>query len=234
MTVDDIFNIDPTTSKVLEKFHLIQLLGQRVEFEEACERSGICSAIVKRELVSILHTSHPQPEITTWAPDQLAHSLHQVQHAEVKELVKKIETTLDRVVAQYGKSRIELHKIKASFDELREELERHVYTEEAIIFPAIQNIANSRKDQTHKNKLFHLLYPVEVMKAEHEIIFDCMKDIQKASRNFKVPKNTSQSFNTLYQQLQTLKTTLKNILTIENNILYPAALKLEREAGCYE
>lgn len=231
MTVDDIFNIDPTTIKTLKKFRLNQLLGEQVEFEEACRRKGVCSEMVKKELLHAYHTGHPYFDISTWSPDQLVNSLHLKQHSLIKELIKKIDITFDQVITQYGSNRTELNKIKTSFDEVKEELEKHMYTEEMIIFPAIKNIVNLSKGQSQEVKtLFRLLYPIEVMKAEHDKIFKGMRDIKKASRNFKVPKNTCQSFNTLYNQLRTLKSTLKSILAIENNILYPAALKLEKEA----
>lgn len=232
MTVDDIFKIDPSTGKVLKKFQLTQFLGQQIEFEEACYRNEICSKTVKKELLQLYHRGHPHFDMSTWSPDQVVNSLQQRQHALVKKLLKKIKTTLDQVIDQYGSNRIELNKIKTSFDEVKEELERHMYTEEVMIFPAIQNIVN--RSQTHEEKkLFRLLYPIEVMKAEHEKIFRSMKEIKKTSRNFKVPKNVNQSFNTLYQQLQTLESILINTLTIENNILYPAVLQLEEKNARY-
>lgn len=235
MTIDEIFSIDPGASKVLNKFQMTPLLGTQVEFEQACRRKGVSSEIVKRELFNTYHSDHPHFKISIWSPDQLVDSLHQKQHALVKELAKKTDTTLHQVIAQYGSNRTELIKIKEAFDKVKEGLEKHMYTEEIIIFPAIQNIVNRSKGQIQKKiKPFQLHYPIEVMKAEHENIFECMMDIKTASRNFKVPKNTSQSFHDLYLQLQNLKNTLKNILSIENNILYPAALQLEKEAACFE
>lgn len=211
------------------------LLGTQVEFEEACRRKGVGSERVKKELFNTYHSDHPHFKISIWSPDQLVDSLHQKQHALVKQLVKKTDTTLHQVIVQYGSCRTELIKIKASFDKVKEGLEKHMYTEEIIIFPAIQNIVNRSKGQTQVElKPFRLLYPIEVMKAEHENIFQCMTDIKTASRNFKVPQNTSQSFNDLYLQLQNFKSAFKNIINIENNILYPAALQLEKRAACFE
>jgi regulator of cell morphogenesis and NO signaling len=235
VTIDEICNIDPGASKVLDKFQMSPLLGTQVEFEEACYRKGVGSEMLKKELLNTYRSDHPHYNISIWSPDQLVDSLHHKQHILVKQLVKKTETTLHQVIAQYGSSRTELIKIKVSFDKVKEGLEKHIYTEETILFPAIQNIANRGSGRTQEEiKSFRLQYPIEVMKAEHDYIFQCMLDIKTASRNFSVPKNTSQSFNDLYLQLQNLKSILKNILSIEDNILYPAALQLEKEVACFE
>ncbi len=235
MTLHDIFNIDPGASRVLSEFQITPLLGLQLEFEEACYRKGVCSQIVKRELRNNYRSDHSHNKISIWSPDQLATCLHQKQHVFVKQLIKKTDTTLHQVITQYGSSRAELNKIKVSFDKIKEGLEMHMYTEGVIIFPVIQNIVNRSKGQTQEEMIpFRLLYPIEAMKDDHENIIQHMRDIEIISRNFRIPNNSSQSFHDLYQQLQHLKSQLIDVLYIENNILYPAALQIEKEAGYFE
>lgn len=232
MTVDDIFEMDPNASARLNQFYLAHLLGQQVEFEEPCCRKGMSDEMAKKDLPNTHYKGHLQPRISHVSLDQVIDFLHLNQHAFIKELIKKVDATLNKVIAQYGTKRKEVVKIKGAFDHIKEGLEIHMYTEGMILFPAIQNIVNRSKGQPQEEiKSFRLQYPIEVMKVEHENIFQSMRDIKTASRNFKVPKNSSPSFNELYLQLQRLNNALKKIVHIENNILYPFALRVEKETS---
>nr|MDQ2899427.1 hemerythrin domain-containing protein [Acidobacteriota bacterium] len=73
--------------------------------------------------------------------------------------------------------------------------------------------------------------PIRHMLADHDDAGALLKQIRDRSRNFEVPGDGCASYRALYQGLEEFEKDLHAHVHLENNILFPRALEMEKTAG---
>lgn len=97
---------------------------------------------------------------------------------------------------------------------LQDEMLMHMMKEENVLFPLIDSGRG------------HLaLMPVKVMFAEHEAHDQNLKELRKITNNFTPPENACNSWRNLYNGLETLEGLLHEHIALENDVLFPRALR---------
>ena len=69
--------------------------------------------------------------------------------------------------------------------------------------------------------------PISVMEMEHEMVGKNMEEIRMLTNNYSLPEDACASYNLLYRLLAEFEDDLHTHIHLENNILFPKALKLE-------
>jgi regulator of cell morphogenesis and NO signaling len=67
-----------------------------------------------------------------------------------------------------------------------------------------------------------------MMMSEHDAAGDILRSIRQASSDFTVPPDACISYQTLYRALKELEADLHQHIHLENNILFPQAVEIER------
>jgi regulator of cell morphogenesis and NO signaling len=67
-----------------------------------------------------------------------------------------------------------------------------------------------------------------MMEHEHDSAGEALREIRSASGDFAPPADACLSFQTLYKALAEFEADLHLHIHLENNILFPRALQLER------
>ena len=70
---------------------------------------------------------------------------------------------------------------------------------------------------------------VAQMEAEHESAGDAMRKIKGLSNNFTAPADSCNTFKALYSELKEFEEDLHKHIHLENNILFPRSIELEKE-----
>ena len=69
--------------------------------------------------------------------------------------------------------------------------------------------------------------PIRVMMKEHDTAGDILRELRTMTSDYLVPSDACISYQTLYQALEEFEKDLHQHIHLENNILFPKALKLE-------
>jgi len=67
------------------------------------------------------------------------------------------------------------------------------------------------------------------MEHEHENVGSLLKDIQSITGNFTAPDDACNTYRVLYAKLKEFQDDLFQHIHLENNILFPKAIKLEEK-----
>jgi regulator of cell morphogenesis and NO signaling len=97
---------------------------------------------------------------------------------------------------------------------LKQELEQHIPKEEQILFPLIKQGQGAMAGG-----------PIAVMEQEHENAGTALKNIRRLSSDFEVPEGACNTWRALWAGLEDLEKELHQHIHLENNILFPRALK---------
>jgi regulator of cell morphogenesis and NO signaling len=105
--------------------------------------------------------------------------------------------------------------------------------EENILFPyivALEEAASSGKPAPIP-AFGTVGNPVHMMQLEHDSAGAALKEICSLSADYKAPDDACFSYKTLFAALKEFETDLHQHIHLENNILFPRAIELERSGA---
>jgi regulator of cell morphogenesis and NO signaling len=197
---------------------------------EAC---AVRALDVGRVLGELAESDHSDPngdaadraDFTSMAPGDLADHIVETHHAYLRRELPRLADLLDKVVSAHGGRHSELHAVRETFADLREELESHMLKEERELFPLVKRLewALGR---------FPISWgsvgdPLRVMRHEHGDARAALERLRWLTGGYHTPADGCASFRALYDGLADLESDLHRHIHKENNILFPKAAALE-------
>jgi regulator of cell morphogenesis and NO signaling len=230
--IRDIAVQHPESVRVFETLGIDYCCGGARPLEEACEKANVPVGKLL-ELLGELGNDSGAPEERQWTDgSQLELTEHIINrhHRYVREEAPRLRTLLHKVVSRHGAAHPELGPIQKSFEALAEELLGHMIKEERILFPFIQQMeaAAGTGGALPVGSFPSVEFPVSRMLAEHDEAGALTARIRELSADFQPPADACPSYRGLYHGLKEFEQDLHHHIHLENNILFPRALEMER------
>jgi len=232
-TVREIAIEQPGSTRVFEKLGIDYCCGGDRPLAQACHAAGVPVAEVVRSLEQIEASSQQPAESYDWQSEPLALLITHIvntHHVFTREELEGIEPLLAKVCSVYGASRPELLQIHSLFGELKRELLLHMMKEENILFPYITQMekAISAGLPAPRPMFGTVRNPIGMMMNEHDGAGDVLRRVRQLSDNFNPPSDACVSYQTLYRRLQELEKDLHQHIHLENNLLFPRSIEMEK------
>lgn len=232
-TVGEIAAKDMRKAEVLKKFGIDFCCGGKKTLQQACVETGVDEAEVKAALAQAPATVAQGKafDFNRWEADFLADYIYNEHHIYYYQESPGLHELAEKVAARHGSHYPELITILSLFSKLEEELAEHFRKEEDILFPFVKALAKAKKlgDFSSIQTLPSINEAVQLMENDHEAAGSLLAAIRKAANNYQAPEHACQSFQLLYQKLEALEADLHQHVHLENNILFPKALQLQKE-----
>ena len=230
-TVREIAINNPAAVRVFENFGIDYCCGGKRTIHAACARANAPVDQVMRALDELEVNGTPSGE--TWANSSLADlAAHIVRrhHRYVRDEAPRIEALLHRVVNRHGDAHPELSAIQDTFVALSQELFAHMMKEERVLFPFLDAMeAAARDGQPAPLGCFASVeLPIARMLADHDDAGVLLAKMRDLSGGYRAPDGSCPSYRGLYQALEEFERDLHHHVHLENNILFPRAMEMER------
>lgn len=165
--------------------------------------------------------------------DKLAQHIVATHHEYLKLELPALGGRLDKVHAVHGARDPEmLNRMIKVFGALREEMEMHMHKEEVILSPFIEQYA--RADAQGRSMppvpFGTIAHPIAMMEREHVSAGDALGELRALTNNYQLPQYACSTVRALYDGLQALEADLHVHIHLENNILFPHAIALEKRS----
>ena len=231
-TLGQIAAKDLRKAQVFKKYGLDFCCGGKKTVKEACAEKGIDVTKVEQELQAAdknILTARPLP-YNDWSLDFLADYIANTHHSYVKKILPDLRSYAIKVSNVHGAQHPELMTIRNLVEEVCDELSTHMIKEETVLFPYIKQLVASK---TTGSKVQHGHFntvetPINTMVDEHEVVGKSMEEIRELSNNFSLPEDSCASYAYLFKSLKEFEDDLHIHVHLENNILFPKALELEK------
>jgi len=171
-------------------------------------------------------------DFNSWMLDALSEYIVTTYHGYADKQIQVIKPALKKACQEYGERHPWLPEIKKLFDEAAGGIAVHQKKEELILFPFIRKMADAEKN----NKEFvrpsatrSVESPVDMLTHEHHQQSDLFQKISALSKDYTCPEGIDGTFEDSLHLLKEFELNLHQHLHLENNILFPKALKLEKE-----
>lgn len=221
----------PHATRIFEKVKIDYCCGGQRQLGDACAEAGIDL----QQLNELLADAAP-PDVDT-TPDfnqmklsELIQYILDKHHVYTKEEMVRLTALLGKVVDAHGANHPELLELQTTFQQLCADLTPHMFKEEQILFPFVIELERSRTLNRHPPfaPFGTVNNPVRMMMMEHDTAGDILRDLRKLSADYKVPADACISYKTLYNALEAFEQDLHQHIHLENNLLFPKAIELER------
>lgn len=232
-TLGEIAARDLRKAQVFKKYGLDFCCGGKKTVRQACAEKGLDAAVVEEELQQAdrQFTTRPLP-YNNWSLDFLADYIVNTHHSYVKQSLPEIAGYANKVARVHGSRHPELLAINQLVTGIYDELLSHLVKEEEVLFPYIKELARAagqRQEGAPAMYFGTVRQPVNVMEMEHESVGRSLEEIRRLSNNYALPEDACASYSLLYRMLDEFEDDLHIHVHLENNILFPKAVKLENE-----
>ena len=220
-----------SATRVFEKLGIDYCCGGNRSLQEACESAGL----KLDEVLESLEKAERATQVTEdrdWKAESLASLIEHIQnthHKYTREEIERLVPLLEKVCSVHGKNHPELFDVRAIFLGLVQELSSHLMKEEMILFPYVQRMeAAAAGGPVARAPFGSVQNPVAMMEHEHDSAGNALRAMNAVTHGYSAPDDACVSYQTLYKALAGFEADLHQHIHLENNILFPRAVALDK------
>ena len=226
-TISEIAAQTPSSMRVFENLGIDYCCGSKRSLTDAAAKVGLTvDSILK--LLDDAERGNP-PSNQNWLQAPLTALIAEIvdrHHSFVRREIPRLNALAAKVARRHGAGHPEAIEIESTFGALGDELTLHLMKEEQILFPYITGMATSG---TSPAACFGTVKaPIANMVAEHEDAGTLLETLRGLSNAYRPPADSCPSFQALYAGLAEFERDLHQHIHLENNILFPRAVEMER------
>ena len=230
LTVGEIAANDFRAAAVFSKYGIDFCCGGGQTLEDACKSQNVNVAKLQKELDAVAKGTEKCMDFDSWSLTLLASYIEETYHTYIRESIPLILANLGKINEVHGKIHPELAVIYELFSQSANDLTAHLQKEENILFPQIREIAATQKLGKHlvQGHYMSVQNPIYVMTKEHDNEGERYKKIRKLSHDYHVPDDGCNTYQVAYKMLSEFEKKLHEHIHLENNILFPKAVEMEK------
>ncbi len=222
ISIGEIVALDYRAAAVFKEAGIDFCCGGKKSIDETCSEKGINKA----NLIEKLDKLESTPNTTThnfieWEPGFLCDYIMNTHHKFVLKSLPELVQYTRKLSTVHGDRHPELTEVAELFSEINRELLQHLKNEEEVLFPAIREAFKSGSREA-KNTI---VSEISRLSDEHEFAGGAMDKISVITGNYKVPADGCNTYLVTFKLLEQFEDDLHTHVHLENNILFPKAMK---------
>ena len=223
-TVGEIVADDIRTANVFKKYGLDFCCGGGASVQSACDDSGVDVSEVLADLEAITSQSDVVDNYKNMPLIDLVDHIYNTHHTYIYENGPMTAEFINKVAHVHGSRHPETVEIAKLYNELLHDLHQHMMKEEQILFPFVKQLVE------HGNQGGAFVNgPISVMEAEHDTAGEILKKMNELSNGYEPPADACNTYRAAYANLKALEDDIHYHIHLENNILFPKSLELEKQ-----
>lgn len=213
---------------VFEKYNLDYCCKGKRTLQKACEENNVDITTVLDELENVpaQRTVIQKPFTEMTAEELIGHILVH-HHYYVKQMVPQIQQHLAKLQEKHANKFEWIKTGVETFNLLQQELLQHMQKEETILFPRIKSVEQCYKE--NKATIKNILTPISVMESEHAEAGELMEKLKTITNNYTPAETACTTHRITLLELKEFEENLHQHVHLENNILFPKAIKMYNE-----
>lgn len=208
-------------------YHFLQMLDRfDIKFgfgdqtvEEVCKEYNINIHLFVL-IANVFHYKEYEPkdsDIESCPPGELLHYLQKSHAYYINYRFPELESQLKELISSWDS--VPAKVVETFFVEYRKEVQEHLAYEDEVVFPYVQKLIN--KEDTKG-------YSILVFEEKHDDIESKVKDLKNILIKYIPERNDAMKRNEFLLHLFLLEEDLNKHLLIENKILIPVAVNMEK------
>jgi len=222
-TIGEIVANDFRAASIFKEAGLDFCCGGNKSIAEACREKGADESHLILQLDKLAQTPvSGAMNFIEWELGFLSDYIVNTHHKFVLKNLPELVFYTQKIAEVHGGHHPELIEVASLFTKINEELLQHLKNEEEVLFPAIKE---AEKQATPEVKST-IVSEITRMQGEHEFAGGAMDKINVLTQNYLIPEDACNTYRVSLKLLEQFEDDLHIHVHLENNILYPKALKL--------
>jgi regulator of cell morphogenesis and NO signaling len=222
-TVGQLVAERPSRARVFEKFGIDYCCAGKKPLEEACRDRRVDVQSVLDELRLNDERRGPEQDWAALGLTRLADHIERTHHGYLGQELPRLDFLMHKVAAAHGGRHPELLRLLAVFQAFKGELLNHMQKEELVVFPLCRRIEAG--DIGGPVSGAGLQRPIDVLTHEHDDAGAALAEMRRLTGGFAAPADACNTYRALLDSLKELEADMHQHVHLENNVLFPAALK---------
>ncbi|MCZ2112993.1 MAG: DUF542 domain-containing protein [Anaerolineae bacterium] len=229
--VGDVVAADYRAAAVFDKYGIDFYGRGQTSVKQACLDKGVAVASLLQDLEQVEQAPGSAERHDQWALDVLSDYIVKEFHIYTKDMFPRITEQIEAVASAHGDAHPETRTIAALWPGLKGEMAMHMQREELLLFPYIKRLMKSEAEGiTPKKPPFGTAKDlIDKMEAEHDSSGNVLLEMERVSRGYEPPEDASPAYRALYADLKEFEAATKKHFHMENNVLFPKSIELERK-----
>jgi regulator of cell morphogenesis and NO signaling len=166
-----------------------------------------------------------------WTPGFLADYIVNVHHQYLKTTLPSIITCLNLFLEGHRKKYPELQQLQPLLQKMHDSFMVHMQQEEEIFFPYIKQLAHAwHHSEPYAALLVKTLRkPLYQLSQQEQELLACLMEIRAVTGYYLPPSNACLTHRVTFAKLKELDNDLAQHMYLENDILFPKAIQIEKE-----
>lgn len=230
-SVASIVNDNFATARVFKNFGIDFCCGAEAKLGEACRLASVELEQVVEAIETLCDEHSEAIPFNTWPTDLLIDYVLKIHHRGIRAKGPQLLADIERVVCAHGDNHPELKQLHELMVLSLEDLENHLQKEEQVLFPYCYRLFESVVEDRRCEKMHcgTVANPIRVMLREHHDEGTRYKFIRNLMNNFEAPADACPTYRLMLKDLEAFMDALFEHIHIENNILFPRFVELERQ-----
>lgn len=220
------------TANVFKKSGIDFCCNGNRTIEDACNQKNINvdELIQSLQNVAQINNSADGINFNSWPLDLLADYIEKKHHRFVESKILEITPFLNKIVKVHGPQHPELNEVQLLFQGCADELTVHMKKEELVLFPFIRKLELAKQNGTPVNAQFgSVKNPIQNMMNEHTAEGERFRKIAELTNNYTPPQDACNTYKVTFSLLNEFEDDLHQHIHLENNILFPKAIEIEKK-----
>lgn len=223
---------DFRTAAVFSKYKIDFCCKGNRTVTEVCEKQNIdADSLLENVLQVVQSESGETIDFNSWPLDLLADYIEKTHHRYVEEKTNVLLPFLDKLCKVHGAHHPELFRINELFIGCAGELSQHMKKEELVLFPFVKRMVKTRESDgiLSQPSFGTVSNPIAMMMHEHDNEGERFREIAALTDNYTPPADACTTYRVTFAMLKEFEADLHKHIHLENNILFPKAVILEKD-----
>jgi regulator of cell morphogenesis and NO signaling len=230
-TIGEFVAQDFRTAAIFSKYGIDFCCKGNRTIEEVCDKKDIDANDLLEQLDAVLATKNDSGiDFKSWPMDLLIDYIEKTHHRYVEEKIPVLLQFLNKLCSVHGNMHPELFEINELFKGCAGELTQHMKKEELMLFPFIKKMVKASifNEAIQESPFGTVKNPIAMMMNEHEAEGDRFVKIVELTNNYTPPADACNTYKVTFSMLEEFEQDLHKHIHLENNILFPKAIALEK------
>jgi regulator of cell morphogenesis and NO signaling len=230
-TLADVVRGNFKVAEIFESYGLDYCCNGKRSIAEACSEKNINTdeLLEKISLANIRKNGNGSFEKLEL--NELIDFIVSNHHSYVAKMLPVIDAHSEKVYNAHGKNHPELEEVRNIWNAVSNELANHMMKEERMLFPYIKSLVSAKKNSSEYQfaPFGTVENPIAMMEREHANAGDAFFRIKELTGDYSLPDDACATFAVFFSELKEFENDLHMHIHLENNILHPKAILLEKE-----
>lgn len=222
-SIGEIVALDYRAASVFKEAGIDFCCGGKKSIDQACQEKGIDPVRIIEEISKLEYSPVDSAHnFNEWELGFLCDYIVNTHHRFVIKALPELLQYTKKISSVHSDRHPELVEVENLFSQINHELLQHLKKEEEVLFPAIKSAVSCVTPEIKR------LMESEIsrMCGEHEFAGGAMDKINELTKNYFIPSDSCNTYKVTFKLLEQFEDDLHTHVHIENNILYPKALKI--------